>query len=102
MAQPSVSLAWEKEQQQQLLAHQDQALDTIGSSLYTLREQAQLIGQEADEHVLMLGELDTDVDRTQSQLQHAMVRMDKLIAQTDARLGGWCVWILIVARTRRN
>lgn len=79
-----------------LLANQDQALDTIGTSLSTLRSQAHLIGQETDEQVLMLGELDADVDQTQTRLQRAMTRMDQFVARTDAKLGGWCVWILIV------
>ncbi|EDP45514.1 hypothetical protein MGL_0503 [Malassezia globosa CBS 7966] len=92
----SGSLAWEREQQQMLLANQDQALDTIGTSLSTLRSQAHLIGQETDEQVLMLGELDADVDQTQTRLQRAMTRMDQFVARTDAKLGGWCVWILIV------
>lgn len=94
----STSLAWEREQQQMLLANQDQALDTIGSSLSTLRSQAQLIGQETDEHVLMLGELDADVDRAQTRLQRAMTQMDRFVARADARVGGWCVWILVVVR----
>lgn len=91
----SSSLAWEQEQQKILLANQDQALDTIGSSLHTLREQAHLIGQEADEHVIMLGDLDTEVDHTHTRLHGAIQRMDNLVARTDRRLGGWSVWILI-------
>lgn len=94
----STSLAWEREQQQMLLANQDQALDTIGSSLSTLRSQAQLIGQETDEHVIMLGELDEDVDRAQTRLQRAMTQMDRFVARADARMGGWCVWILVAVR----
>lgn len=89
------SLAWEQQQQEMLLAHQDQALDTIGSSLSTLRSQALLIGHEADEHVDMLRGLDADVEATQTRLQRAMTRMDHFVARTDARLGGWCVWILV-------
>lgn len=95
-AQPATSLAWEQEQQQLLLANQDQALNQIGSTLTTLRSQAQMIGTEADEHAVMLHDLDTDVDLAQTRLQAAVQRMDRLVAQTDARLGGWGVWILIV------
>ncbi|WFD29915.1 hypothetical protein MSPP1_000929 [Malassezia sp. CBS 17886] len=90
------SLAWEKEQQQMLLAHQDVALGQIGTSLSTLRSQAQRIGLETDEQVVMIGELDTDVDNTQTRLQHAVKRMDRMVAQTDAWLSGWFVWVLIV------
>lgn len=97
-ARPATSLAWEQEQQQLLLANQDQALNQIGSSLTTLRSQAQLIGTEADEHAVMLHELDADVDRAQTNLQGAIRRMDRFVARADARLGGWCVWILIGVR----
>ncbi|WFD34809.1 hypothetical protein MCUN1_001653 [Malassezia cuniculi] len=91
---PSSTLAWEKEQQQQLLATQDSALNQIGSSLHVLRSQAALIGQETNEQVGMLGELDAHVDSTQNHLNAAISRMDRLVARTDARLGGWCFWLV--------
>lgn len=94
-SEPATSLAWEQEQQQLLLSNQDQALNQIGTSLHTLRSQAQLIGTEADEHAVMLQDLDANVDHAQNRLQAAVHRMDKFVARTDARLGGWCVWILI-------
>ena len=99
-ARPTTSLAWEQEQQQLLLANQDRALNQIGSSLTTLRSQAELIGTEADEHAVMLHDLDTDVDRAQTQLQAAVKRMDRFLVHADARLNGWCVWILIAVRAR--
>lgn len=91
---PSSSLAWEQEQQQQLLSTQDSTLAQIGSSLSTLRSQAALIGQETNEQTGMLGDLDAHVDSSQNRLNAAISRMDGFVARTDARLGGWCVWIV--------
>lgn len=102
LSTPATSLAWEQQQQQLLLADQDQALHQIGSSLTTLRSQAQLIGTEADEHAAMLHDLDSDVDRAQNHLQAAFQRMDRFVARADARLGGWCLWVLIGVRCRRG
>ncbi|WFD44375.1 hypothetical protein MPSI1_003043 [Malassezia psittaci] len=96
--QPTTSLAWEQEQQQQLLATQDQALNQLGGSLSTLRSQAYLIGTEAEEQSGLLRELDSDVDQAQTALGAAVQRMDRFMTQADARLNGWCVWILIVVR----
>lgn len=96
-AYPSASLAWEQEQQEMLLANQDQALGQIGSTLTSLRSQAELIGQETDEHAVMLQGLDAGVDSTQTRLNAALKRMDRFVARTDARLGDWCAWLLIAA-----
>ncbi|PKI82788.1 hypothetical protein MVES_003297 [Malassezia vespertilionis] len=93
--QPSTSLAWEKEQQQRLLSGQNRALDTMGTSLHTLRSQAELIGTETGEQLGLLQDLDTRVEHTQSQLEQAVRRMDRFVARVDARMHGWCVWLLI-------
>ncbi|WFD00125.1 hypothetical protein MYAM1_002871 [Malassezia yamatoensis] len=97
-SRPTTSLAWEQEQQQQLLTTQDQALNQLGSSLSTIRSQAYLIGSEAEEQGGLLRELDSDVDQAQTALGAAVQRMDRFVTQADARLNGWCVWILIVVR----
>ncbi|KAE8212380.1 hypothetical protein CF327_g3985 [Tilletia walkeri] len=88
--------AFEREQQQQLLAEQDSSLGLLGRTLSTLKDQASHLGQEINEHVELLGALDEEVDQSQSRLKRAMDRMENLIQLGDDRLGGWCVWILIV------
>ncbi|KAK0528331.1 hypothetical protein OC842_004577 [Tilletia horrida] len=88
--------AFEREQQQQLLAEQDSSLGLLGRTLSTLKDQASHLGQEINEQVELLGALDEEVDQSQSRLKRAMDRMEVLIKLGDDRLGGWCVWILIV------
>ncbi|KDN37531.1 hypothetical protein K437DRAFT_229151 [Tilletiaria anomala UBC 951] len=88
--------AFEREHQEQLMLKQDSTLDRIGSTLTNLRSQASAMGQEVGEQLELVGALDTEVDSTQNRLQRAMDRMDDLLQRSDERLGGWCVWILIV------
>ncbi|KAN0061638.1 hypothetical protein ACQY0O_006564 [Thecaphora frezii] len=88
--------AFEREQQHLLMSRQDSTLDSIGATLLNLRSQAGTMGQEIGEQVELIGALDNDVDRTQSRLSKAMRSMDEVVRISDERLGGWCVWILIL------
>ncbi|CAD6930952.1 unnamed protein product [Tilletia controversa] len=81
---------------EQLLAEQDSSLGLLGRTLSTLKDQASHLGQEINEHVELLGALDEEVDVSQSRLKRAMDRMETLVRLGDGRLGGWCVWILVV------
>lgn len=84
------------EQQQQLLSKQDNTLDLIGNTLTSLKRQAGTLGQEIGEQMELITALDTEVDTSQSKLTRAMGRMDELVRRSDDRMGGWCVWILIL------
>jgi len=90
------NLAFEMEQQQQLISKQDNTLDLIGSTLNSLKRQAGTLGQEIGEQVELIGALDTEVDTSQSKLSRAMGRMDELVRRSDDRMGGWCVWLLVL------
>ncbi|UZJ53837.1 hypothetical protein CBS101457_003157 [Exobasidium rhododendri] len=90
------NLAFEMEQQQQLMSKQDNTLDLIGSTLNNLKRQAGTLGQEIGEQVELIGALDTEVDTSQSKLTRAMGRMDELVRRSDDRMGGWCVWLLVI------
>lgn len=92
------TLAFEMEQQQQLLSRQDNTLDLIGNTLTGLRRQASHLGQEIGEQVELIGALDTEVDSSQSKLTRALGKMDELVRRSDDRMGGWCVWLLILVR----
>ncbi|KAJ8482889.1 hypothetical protein ONZ45_g14798 [Pleurotus djamor] len=50
--------AWSRVEQQMLLAEQDRTMDTISGTLNTIAQQAGLMGQEINEHVEMLGDLE--------------------------------------------
>lgn len=90
------NLAFEMEQQQQLLSKQDTTLDLIGNTLTSLKRQAGNLGQEIGEQVELIGTLDNEVDTAQSKLGRAVGRMDELVRRSDDRMGGWCVWILVL------
>jgi t-SNARE syntaxin family protein len=89
------NVAFEIEQQQQLMSTQDNTLDLIGNTLFGLKKQAGILGQEIGEQVELIGALDTEVDTSQSKLARAVGRMDDLVRRSDDRMGGWCVWLLI-------
>jgi t-SNARE syntaxin family protein len=89
------NVAFEMEQQQQLLSTQDNTLDLIGNTLFSLKKQAGTLGQEIGEQVELIGALDTEVDSSQSKLARAVGRMDDLVRRSDDRMGGWCVWLLV-------
>ncbi|PWN18261.1 hypothetical protein BCV69DRAFT_80086 [Microstroma glucosiphilum] len=89
--------AFEKEQQQLLMTQQDTTLSTIGRTLTSLKSQASTMGNEITEQVELIGALDSEVDSTQGRLGRAMGKMDELVRRGDDRLGGWCVWLLVVA-----
>lgn len=89
-------LAFEMEQQQQMMHKQDNALDLIGNTLSGLQRQASTLGHEIGEQVELIGALDSEVDASQSKLNRAIGKMDELVRRSDDRMGGWCVWLLII------
>ncbi|SPO22950.1 related to syntaxin family member TLG1 [Ustilago trichophora] len=88
--------AFEREQQQILMSRQDSTLDKIGTTLSSLRNQAGMMGQEIGEQIEIIDAFDSEVDQSQGKLSKAMRKMDEVVRISDERLGGWCVWILIV------
>ncbi|KAJ9478462.1 t-SNARE coiled-coil homology domain-containing protein [Pseudozyma hubeiensis] len=88
--------AFEREQQQMLMSRQDSTLDKIGSTLSSLRNQAGMMGQEIGEQIEIIDAFDSEVDQSQGRLGKAMSKMDEVVRISDERLGGWCVWILVV------
>lgn len=82
--------------QQMLMSRQDSTLDKIGSTLSSLRNQAGMMGQEIGEQIEIIDAFDSEVDQSQGRLGKAMSKMDEVVRISDERLGGWCVWILVV------
>ncbi|EGO29678.1 hypothetical protein SERLADRAFT_457752 [Serpula lacrymans var. lacrymans S7.9] len=87
---------WAREEQQLMIREQDRTMDSISGTLTTLAQQAGLMGQEIGEHNEMLGDLEQNVDRTDSKLSDAMRRMRKFLRDTEETKSGWCVTILII------
>ncbi|KAH6656386.1 SNARE domain-containing protein [Truncatella angustata] len=63
---------------QQILDQQDAQLDALGDSISRQRELSMQIGDELDDQVAMLDEVDVQVDRHQGRLDRAKRRVDKI------------------------
>ncbi|ETS79452.1 hypothetical protein PFICI_09305 [Pestalotiopsis fici W106-1] len=63
---------------QQIMDQQDAQLDALGVSISRQRELSMQIGDELDEQVAMLDEVDVVVDRHQGRMDRARRRVDKI------------------------
>jgi syntaxin 8 len=63
---------------QQIMDQQDAQLDALGVSIARQRELSMQIGDELDEQVAMLDEVDVVVDRHQGRMDRARRRVDKI------------------------
>ncbi|KAI2634413.1 v-SNARE [Hypomontagnella submonticulosa] len=63
---------------QQILDQQDEQLDALGASIARQRELSMQIGDELDEHVAMLDDVDNVVDRHQGRLDRAKRQVDRI------------------------
>ncbi|CCA74265.1 related to RSN1-Overexpression rescues sro7/sop1 in NaCl [Serendipita indica DSM 11827] len=84
---------WARQEQQMLMQEQDRTLETISGTLNTLHLQAGLMGQEISEHNELLGDLENQVDRTESKLARAQKRMDYFLQKAEE--SRWSIYILI-------
>ncbi|KAI6019828.1 t-SNARE [Pisolithus orientalis] len=87
---------WEREEQQLLIQEQDRTMDSISGTLTNLAHQAGLMGQEIDQHVEMLEDLEHHVDGTDTKLNTAMLRLRKFVRETEETKSGWCITFLII------
>lgn len=63
---------------QQVLEQQDEQLDRLGASIARQRELSMQIGDELDDHVAMLDDVDVAVDRHQGRLDRAKRQVNKI------------------------
>ncbi|OTB01603.1 hypothetical protein M426DRAFT_25499 [Hypoxylon sp. CI-4A] len=63
---------------QQILNQQDEQLDALGASIARQRELSMQIGDELDEHVAMLDDVDASVDRHQGRLDRAKRQVGRI------------------------
>lgn len=55
-----------------------------------------MMGQEIGEQIEIIDAFDGEVEQSQGRLSKAMLKMDTVVRIGDEKLGGWCVWILIM------
>lgn len=63
---------------QEILDQQDAQLDALGASIARQRELSMQIGDELDEHVAMLDDVDRAVDRHQGRLDRARRQVGRI------------------------
>jgi syntaxin 8 len=80
----------------QVLADQDDALDRLGESIGRQRELSIQIGDELDEHVQMLDEVDGRVDRHQSTLDKARRNLGNVARSAKDNMSMTIIIVLIV------
>ncbi|KAK4222054.1 hypothetical protein QBC38DRAFT_490762 [Podospora fimiseda] len=69
---------------QRILSEQDEQLDTLSSSISRQRELSLAIGDELDEHVLMLDESERAADQQASALQRARRQVGRIARNQDS------------------
>jgi len=82
------------QQMQATMAAQDEDLDAISRATGTLKEMGVTINDELHRQQLILEEMDTEVDKTNSRLNNVMKRLNKLIDSTSDRVQ-WCLVIVL-------
>lgn len=79
-----------------VLREQDDALDRLGQSIGRQRELSMQIGNELDEQVLMLDEVDGLVDRQQGRLDGARRGLRGVADRASDNCGGVTIAVLVV------
>ncbi|KAK0123563.1 hypothetical protein ONS96_010542 [Cadophora gregata f. sp. sojae] len=80
----------------QVLAEQDEALDRLGESIGRQRELSIQIGDELDEHVQMLDDVDQRVDRHQTSLDKARKNLGTVARKAKDNMQMTIIAILII------
>ncbi|TAQ89328.1 hypothetical protein B7494_g2305 [Chlorociboria aeruginascens] len=80
----------------QVLAEQDEALDRLGESIGRQRELSIQIGDELDEHVQMLDEVDGQVIRHQSRLEQARKNLGHVARKAKDNVQLTVIVVLII------
>ena len=80
----------------QVLEEQDEQLDRLGESIGRQRDLSIQIGNELDEHVTMLDEVDRDVDRHQGRLDGARHRIGQIARKANDNKQITTIVILII------
>ncbi|EJC99292.1 uncharacterized protein FOMMEDRAFT_148802 [Fomitiporia mediterranea MF3/22] len=88
--------AWSRMEQQMIMQEQDKTIDSITGTVVTLTEQAGLMGTELREHNELLGDLEHNVDHTETKLNKSLRRLQRFVRETEETKSGWCIAILIV------
>ncbi|RMZ76585.1 hypothetical protein DV737_g4763, partial [Chaetothyriales sp. CBS 132003] len=93
---PDAYAAFEHQQQQTILAEQDQQLDGVYRSVGVLRGQAEDMGRELEEQGFLIDEVDTLADRVGGKLQAGVKKVGDVIRKNEDSMSSCCIAVLIV------
>lgn len=79
----------------QVLRDQDDQLDRLGASIGRQRELSMQIGQELDDHVMLLDDVEEGVDRHQAQFNRARGRLDRFSRKAREN---WSLTVIVADR----
>ncbi|KIV92302.1 hypothetical protein PV10_06754 [Exophiala mesophila] len=88
--------AFEAQQQQVMMAEQDEQLDGVFQSVGVLRGQAVDMGRELEEQGHMLDDVDALADRVGGKLQVGVKRVGEVIRRNEDTVSNCCIAVLIV------
>eukprot|EP01119_Soliformovum_irregulare_P001220 TRINITY_DN10941_c0_g1_i1.p1 TRINITY_DN10941_c0_g1~~TRINITY_DN10941_c0_g1_i1.p1 ORF type:complete len:151 (-),score=25.96 TRINITY_DN10941_c0_g1_i1:92-484(-) len=77
--------------QQRLMRDQDDQLDVLGASILRTKEIAIGIGNEADEHLALLDDIDGKVDKVNPRLKNTIRRVDRIEKKSSTKI----LWLII-------
>jgi hypothetical protein len=75
----------QRHQQQAIISKQDNQLDQVGSSIHTLKQIGETIGDELDSQQIMLEEMDKELDHTDSRLKALTSRVQTAIRKSGGK-----------------
>ena len=87
---------FEAQQQQTMMAEQDEQLDGVFQSVGVLRGQAVDMGRELEEQGQMLDDVDTLADRVGGKLTVGVKRVGEVIRRNEDSVSSCCIAVLIV------
>jgi len=87
---------FEAQQQQTMMAEQDEQLDGVFRSVGVLRHQAQGMGRELEEQGGLLDEVDTLADRVGGKLNVGVKKVGEVIRKNEDTMSSCCIAVLIV------
>jgi member of the syntaxin family of t-SNAREs len=87
---------FEAQQQQTMMAEQDQQLDGVFRSVGVLRNQAEDMGRELEEQGGMLADVDALADRVGGKLSTGVKRVGEVIRRNEESVSSCCIAVLIV------
>lgn len=87
---------FEAQQQETMMAEQDEQLDGVFQSVGVLRGQAEDMGRELEEQGHMLDEVDTLADRVGGKLNVGVKKVGEVIRKNEDSVSSCCIAVLIV------